>query len=73
MFVIKKYKFKKENNNKVEDNKLPVFTEKVDLKAKWTYSKTNKLEGYDIGINEGHKLMISHMTQLHEILSKKNI
>ena len=73
MFVIKKYKFKKENNNKVEDNKLPVFTEKVDLKAKWTYSKTNKLEGYDIGIEEGHKLMTDHMAQLYEILNKNNI
>ena len=50
MFIIKKYKFKKENNDKIKDSKLPVFTKKVNLKAKWTYSKTDELEGYDINV-----------------------
>ena len=73
MFVVKKYKFKDENVNKVENNGLPIFLDKVNLKGKWTYSKLDKIEGYDFGIEKGHKIMVDHMTQLYHILNKKGI
>ena len=73
MFVIKKYKIKKNINEMNTENEFPSFTDKVNLKAKWTYSKTNIIEGYDIGIDEGHNIMVNHMIDLHKILSKKNI
>ncbi len=73
MFVIKKYKFTEEKKINTESNELPSFTNKVNLKAKWTYSKTDKITGYDIGIKEGHNIMINQMIKLHDILNKKNI
>ena len=73
MFVIKKYKIKKNIHKLNTENEFPSFTDKVNLKAKWTYSKTNIIEGYDIGIDEGHNIMVKHMIDLHKILSKKNI
>ena len=73
MFVIKKFEFSKNNEKKFQINDQPTFTDKVNLKAKWTYSKTDLIEGYDIGINEGHKIMINQMIKLHQILEDKNI
>tara|TARA_B100001939_G_C16882374_1_gene591513 strand:- start:125 stop:1234 length:1110 start_codon:yes stop_codon:yes gene_type:complete len=73
MFVIKKYKIKKNISEMNTENEFPSFTDKVNLKAKWTYSKTNIIDGYDIGIDEGHDIMVNHMIDLHKILSKKNI
>ena len=72
MFVLKKYKFTKEEKQLV-NNENPIFTDKVNLKAKWTYSKTDKIEGYDLGIREGNQIMVKHMEKLYEILSKNNI
>ena len=40
---------------------MPIFNEKTNLKAKWTYSKTDKVEGYEIGISEGNKNMTEQM------------
>ncbi|GIS22098.1 MAG: hypothetical protein CM15mP122_6040 [Bacteroidota bacterium] len=39
----------------------PVFTDKVNLKAKWTYSKEDTIEKFDLGIKEGNQIMVSHM------------
>jgi len=72
-FVIKKYKIKKDKVSKHITNDLPTFNEKVDLKAKWTYSNSNLIQGYDIGINEGHKIMTDQMIILYEILRQNNI
>ena len=72
MFVLKKYKFTKEEKQ-LDNNENPIFTDKVNLKAKWTYSKTDKIEGYDLGIREGNQIMVKHMEKLYEILSKNNI
>ena len=72
-FVIKKYKTKKANDGKNINNNLPIFNEKVNLKAKWTYSKSDLIKGYDIGIKEGHKIMTDEMIVLYEILKKNNI
>ena len=72
MFVLKKYKFTKEEKQLV-NNENPTFTDKVNLKAKWTYSKTDKIEGYDLGIKKGNQIMVNHMEKLYEILSKNNI
>ena len=58
MFVLKKYKFKVEEDKELSVNENPVFTDKVNLKAKWTYSNENKIEGYDLGINEGNQIMV---------------
>ena len=73
MFVIKKYKIKKNIYKESNNKEFPSFTDKVNLKAKWTYSRTNMIKGYDIGINEGHNLMVDHMIDLYKILNKKNI
>ena len=54
-------------------NENPVFTDKVNLKAKWTYSKEDTIEKYDLGIKEGNQIMVSHMEKLYEILSQNNI
>ena len=74
MFVLKKYKFKSEENKELSVNdENPVFTDKVNLKAKWTYSKEDTIEKYDLGIIEGNQIMVSHMEKLYEILSQNNI
>ncbi len=73
MFVIKKYEISKNSEKKIEQYSPPTFTDKVNLKAKWTYSKTDLIDGYDIGINEGHKIMVSQMTKLHQILTDNGI
>ena len=72
MFVIKKYKFKKSDLSRINENNLPNFTEKVNLKANWTYSKNDKIDGYDLGINEGHKIMVDQMIKLYQILNINN-
>ena len=72
MFVLKKYKFTKEEKQ-LDNNENPIFTDKVNIKAKWTYSKTDKIEGYDLGVREGNQIMVNHMEKLYEILSKNNI
>mgnify|MGYP005697508483 FL=1 len=72
MFVLKKYKFTKEEKQ-LDNNENPIFTDKVNLKAKWTYAKTDKIEGYDLGVKKGNQIMINHMEKLYEILSKNNI
>ena len=73
MFVLKKFKFGSEDEEEFNINENPIFTDKVNLKAKWTYSNQNKIEGYDLGIKEGNKIMVDHMEKLYEILSKKDI
>ena len=72
MFVLKKYKFTKEEKQ-LNYNENPIFTDKVNLKAKWTYSNKDKIEGYDLGVEEGNQIMVNHMEKLYEILSKNNI
>ena len=72
MFVLKKYKFTKEEKQ-LDNNENPIFTDKVNLKAKWTYAKTDKIEGYDLGVKKGNQIMVNHMEKLYEILSKNNI
>jgi len=73
MFVLKKYKFKSEEGKKLNIDENPVFTDKVNLKAKWTYSNEDKIERYDLGIKEGNQIMVNHMEKLHKILSQNNI
>lgn len=73
MFVIKKYKFFNKKENPPEINEVSKFTDKVNLKAKWTYAKKDKIDGYDIGITEGHQIMTNHMIKLHDILKKNDI
>ena len=73
MFVLKKYKFRSEQREKLNINESPIFTDKVNLKAKWTYSNENKIVGYDLGIREGNQIMVDQMEKLYEILSQQSI
>jgi len=72
MFVIK-------NLNKVGysaknlDETKPTFHKNVKLKAKWTYSSDNYINGYWTSIEKAQEEMLETMTKLHELLDKKNI
>ena len=73
LYVIRKYKIKNDELMVTQNNIMPTFNQKTNLKAKWTYSKTDNLEGYTIGISKGNKIMTDQMIKLHEILQKNNI
>ncbi len=73
MYVLRKYKIKENKLIQIPKDTMPIFNEKTNLKAKWTYSKTDKLEGYEIGISEGNKNMTEQMIKLYDILKKNNI
>ena len=73
MYVIRKYKIKKDELIEIQNDEVPNFNEKTNLKAKWTYSKKDIVEGYEIGISDGNKIMTDQMTRLYEILKKNNI
>ena len=51
----------------------PVFNDKVQIKAKWTYSKENKIDGYWGTIESNQKELLKNMTKLYELLQKNNI
>ena len=75
MFVIKKYKFTEEKKINTDSNELPSFTNKVNLKAKWTYSKTDKITGYEnetklkISPNKKNSQVTSAKKKLYELIS----
>ncbi len=72
LFVIK---MNNRLNNEVPPLKslTPIFTEKATLKAKWTYQKKDRIDGYKDPISKTQNEMISAMNQLHELLNKNNI
>ena len=72
-YVLRKYEFKKEELIQPKNNVMPIFNKKTNLKAKWTYSKTDNLEGYEIGISKGNKIMTNQMIKFYEILKRNNI
>ena len=51
----------------------PIFTEKVSLKAKWTYQSEDEINGYEDPVSKTQEEMIDAMQKLYELVSKKNI
>ena len=72
MYVIK-------NLNKVGysprnvDSKTPYFHKDVLLKARWTYSSEEKIDGYWSTVNDAQSEMITTMTKIYKLLEKNNI
>lgn len=72
-YVLKKITFKKNDIKNDKENFKPKFETTASLKAKWTYSKVDKIKDYDLSIVEGHKEMKFVMEQLYNLLNSKNI
>jgi hypothetical protein len=54
-------------------SKVPIFTKKADLKAAWTYSKSDSIPEYVVPVSNTQLQMIDSMTILYELLKKNNI
>ena len=54
-------------------SEIPIFDKKSLLKAKWTYQKSDFIEGYNEKISVTKKRMIKSMSELHSLLKKNNI
>ncbi len=72
MFVIKM-------NSRINKNvpptssEVPIFNEKALKKAKWTYQKTDIIEGYLDPVSKTKKEMLKNMSDLYKLLEKNNI
>ena len=51
----------------------PIFSEKQELKAKWTYTNKDKLKNYQDPISKTEIEMTQAMSKLHELLKKNDI
>ena len=72
MFVIKNLDtvgYSPDNVN----NQKPIFHRDVILKARWTYSPDDTIEGYWGSIKNAQESLIKTMTELHRILDNKGI
>ena len=69
--------FNNKANSKKESDPISenfVYTQSLDIKTKWTYStKNDMVEGYNGKISDHQKNLINTMTNLYEILNKKDI
>ena len=54
-------------------NQNPNFNAKASIKAKWSYQKTDFVDGYDEPISKTQSEMIQTMTKLFELLEKNQI
>ncbi len=72
MYVIKMTSLKKEDFAPKKNDK-PFFYEKSRLKAKWTYSKKDKIDGYLYPISKTQKEMLQNIEKLYYLLSDKGI
>ena len=59
--------------NQTKDKKIKEIYGKMNLRSKWTYSKTNQIKGYDLPIDVAINEQIKTMNQLYELLKKNNI
>ena len=59
--------------NQTKDMKIKEMYDKMNLRSKWTYSKTNQIKGYDLPIDVAINEQIKTMNQLYELLKKNNI
>ncbi len=51
----------------------PIFNKKAALKAKWTYSNSDKIEGFDEPISKTQTEMLNVMNELYKLLDSKKI
>ena len=77
-FVIRKLNLNNNKaNSKIELDPISenfAYTQSFNVKAKWTYStKNDMVDGYNGKISDNQKNLINTMTNLYEILNKKNI
>jgi hypothetical protein len=70
-FLIKRIDFLKTKGT--EENTFPIFLDKVEMKAKWTYNKEEKIKDYDLTQSEGAAEMKATMEKLYIILKKNKI
>ena len=71
-YVINNITFKK-NLEQNKNNLKPEMAPHVMLKGKWSYSKSDSIKHYKMGIAKGHEEMKDVMSKLYETLNKKNI
>ena len=72
MYVIKmNNRFNDETPPIISDE--PIFHKKAELKAKWTYSDLNQIDGFDEPILKTKVEMINNMNELYKILYSKDI
>ena len=72
MFVIKNLNDVGYSPEKINNNE-PIFHKDVITKAKWTYAKSDNLDGYWGSIKDAQNEMIQSMTELYKILVNKDI
>ena len=72
MFVIKNLNTVGYSPKNVSNQK-PIFHKDVIIKASWTYSPDDKIDGYWGSIKNAQKSLIKTMTELHRILDDKGI
>lgn len=71
-FVIKKFDQAELVSDRIENPELK-FQDKANLKASWTYSNTDTIEGYDGSIKKAQEELLDTMGQLYDLLQKNNI
>ena len=50
-----------------------LYTKKLNLRAVWTYSKENKIKGYDYGIDQGMEEQLRTMDMIYDYLADRKI
>ncbi len=69
-FVLKQFRTSEEL---VTKEKTPVFHPKANLKASWTYSKKELINGYVSSTKEAQNNMILTMNKVYDLLKENNI
>lgn len=58
----------------IGDNDLKiVYDKKINLRSAWTYSKENKIKGYDYGIDQGIEEQLRTMDMIYDYLADRKI
>jgi hypothetical protein len=62
------------NPNQFRDEDLTqIYTKKLNLRSVWTYTKENKIKGYDYPIDQGVKEQLMTMDLLYNYLAERKI
>jgi len=59
--------------SKISDKNVFEIYERINLRSAWTYSKVDKIEGYDYGINRGIEEQLILMDEIFHYLDKQKI
>ncbi len=59
--------------SKISDKNVFEIYEKMNLRSAWTYSKTNKIKGYDYGIDRGIEEQLRLMDEIFQYLDERKI